>query len=502
MRPLTFSRATPSLALFLMSGWCLASEVANCHERLAANVASESIPTSSVPLPLATGKPEQKPTSFVYSEPLVSPTNWKIKSQGLDLGRQKPVQTMSVLSDWKSAPLGSELPPCDSHAAESRSAVGYRGVQKPASVTLPVPTEIVQVNWSIKSSSELNSSARGNPADFHADQCPTVIWDDKGSGQRQHHSSQNDSHNDFVHVSGNGVARSVEHQKFSTPDAQATAELQSLLQVPGNKPEPTYLAELSDLLQGESNWLFGNAGLLDLAPEEGTTTAGVSYLDDLNSLVEGENLNVSKSDHRNTVVCQSNADETQNAVPQKPRNPYTSIAPDQNCSNLGGVGVSSLFKSISNVELNGLSTDPPSRPRNDVALAAELPRPENRACEFMDAYAPIYYTTPVRYGASRPIRNAHIFIHQPLYYEDPNLERCGQSNGCLTTAVSSVHFVTAIAFTPYLTGATHPSACVQSLPDCPTCHSFDCRAYWPGWSWTGAAAQAAAVTGLYFAFVP
>lgn len=509
MRPLLFNRSTPILALFLSSGWCLASEAANCDEPPAVNVESEMIPTSRVPLPLATTRPEQKPTSVAYSEPRLSPADWNIKPRTVVLGQQKPVQTMSVLSDWKSAPLGTELSPCVSDVAVAESAAKDGGVRKPASATVPILTEIVQVNWSIKTSSEPNSPTCRNPADFHADHCPIVVWDSEEPAQPQRHSVQQNSPIDASNGIGQAdrvldinVVTSVESQKSSAPDAQTTAELQSLLQVPENKSDVTYMTELSELLQGESNWLFGNAGLLDLAPEEGTSVAGVSYLDDLNSLVEGENQNVAEVEYRNTVVCQSNADEPQSAVPQNPKNPYSSIAPDQNCSNVGGVGVSSLFKSISSVRLNGLSTDPPSRPRSDVALAAELPRPENRACEFMDAFAPVYYSTPVRYGASRPVRNTHVFIHQPLYYEDPNLERCGQSNGCLTTAFSTVHFVTAIAFTPYLTGATHPNECVQSLPDCPTCHSFDCRAYWPGWSWTGAAAQAAAVTGLYFVFVP
>jgi hypothetical protein len=269
-----------------------------------------------------------------------------------------------------------------------------------------------------------------------------------------------------------------------------------------NETDVTYMTELNELLQGESNWIFGNTGLLDLAPEEGQSATGASYLDDLNALVEGQNLNTPQAGFVEVVAIQTNENLTQSTAPAKPRKPYTSIAPDQNCSHLGGVGVSSLFRSISSVQLNGLSTEPPSRSRNDVAVAAELSRPENKACQFLEADAPIYYATPVRFGATRPNRNTHAFVHRPLYYEDPNLERCGQGHGCLTTAVSTVHFVTAIAFTPYLTGATHPTECVQSLPDCPTCHSFDCTAYWPGWSWTGAVAQAATVTGLYFVFVP
>lgn len=508
MCALTFKGSSPSLALFLTCVWSLAAGVASCDERALTNLESEPIPTSNVALPLATGKPEQKPTRAAYSEPRVYSTDWHIEPRHLDLGRQKPVQMMSVLSDWKSGPLSTELPPCDSRIAESKPTITDRGVRKPTSTAVPVKTEIVQVKWSIGSSSGSSSPTCRNLADFHADQCPIVAWDSQSSEQSAHVSSDDDLRespaNDFQHfdnTSTDGVVTSVDQQS-SVRDARTTAELQSLLQAPEETREVTYLTELSDLLQGESNWLFANTGLLDLAPEEGNATAGVSYLDDLNSLVDGPNPNVSPIDSHKTVVCQTYTDETQKSVPLNPGNPYTSIAPDRNCSTVGGAGVASLFKSISDVQVNGLSTDPPSRPRNDNAPTAELPRPEDRACQFMDAYAPIYYTTPVRYGATRPIRNAHTFVHRPLYYEDPNLERCGQSNGCLTTTVSTVHFVTAIAFTPYLMGATHPTTCVRSLPDCPTCHSFDCRAYWPGWSWTGAAAQAAAVTGLYFVFVP
>lgn len=508
MRALTFNRSTPMLALLLGSSWCSVPAVANCDEPVVANVESESesIPTSSVPLPLVTGKPQQKPAAIAYSEPNASQTSWKIEPRDFDSGRQKPAQTMSVLSDWKSAPLGVKLPPCDGqaeHVGPIKSVTNEDGVRKSAPTTVPVPTEIVQVNWNIKSTAEPNRHS----SDCHAEQCPVVNWNSEDFARLHEDFSVSDmplgAHSDVPHThTAKAEVTSVKHCESSCPDAETAGELQRLLLIPENQSEVTYLTELSELLQGESNWLFGNESLLDLAPEEGTTTAAVSYLDDLNALVESHHPRASSAGFRKTVAYQSNDNQPQNTAPQKPRNPYTSIAPDANCNNAGGVEVSTLFKSISSVQLNGLSTDPPSRSRDDVAPTAQLPRPENQACQFMEEHAPGYYTTPVRYVSQRPFRNPHIFFHQPLYYEDPNLERCGQTRGCLTTAASTMHFVTAIAFTPYLVGANHPTECVQSLPDCPTCHSFDCRAYWPGWSWKGAAAQAAAVTGLYFAFVP
>lgn len=506
MRALTHRRTNRLFALFLGGCWWLAPQFANCQEPNVANVESESIPTSRVPLPEATGIAEQKPTTVPYSNPGVLKTSWKIESRNSALGSQKPIQTTSVLLGWKSTPLGGALQR-DSQIVDNDSETREAAVRKPAVSSMANPTEIVTVNWKLKSNSEANNSSL---AQTQGNECPVAEWASDRFPAAQENSEVSSTTTDAL----NEVARkermgaeaelaSVVSLSASRIDLQTYEELQSLLEIPKNQPEFTYLTELNELLQAESNWIFANGDVLDLAPDEGPTTAAVSYLDDLNSLVEGRGYsNRAAREYRNAVVYQSDVNSTQNAAQRTPRNPYTSIAPDPQCHGIEGAGVSSIFKPISSVQLNGLSTDPPSRSRNDLALTAELPRPENKACQFMDSAAPIYYATPVRFGAHRPSRNTHVFWHQPLYFEDPNLERCGQTHGCLTTAASTVHFVTGIAFTPYLVGATHPAKCVQSLPDCRTCESFDCRAYWPGWSFKGAVAQAAVVTGFYFAMVP
>ena len=99
---------------------------------------------------------------------------------------------------------------------------------------------------------------------------------------------------------------------------------------------------------------------------------------------------------------------------------------------------------------------------------------------------------------SHPPRNEFPLRHQPLYFEDPNLERCGASNGCLTEFTSIAHFGLRIPLLAYLMASNPPHDCVQSLPDCPTCSKFGAEAYLPPPTAKAIAAQAASTTGLFF----
>ena len=461
------------------------------------------IPTSSVPLPQVLAVPGQKPTSAVYSEPQIERVDWNIDSVVKHLGTEKPAQTDSVPGDRISAPQGVPLPPCEEPVLKKLSVNTLNGASKPTAYAPPAAQEIVRVNLSFAPGLDRNQTSHVTHSPFKADVCPTVSWDiEKRTAEVTEEvyvgacSSFATEFEALQTVQPTNIVR----RETAAVNVESLEELRQLLPKTDAKPEPNYLTELSELLPGASNWLFANERLLDLAPEEGSIPA-ISYLDDLNTLLEnGEQISpssghshayVANQPHR--VVYQQNSPP----VSKAPVDRYSSIAPDSACV-AGGFGASSLFDSMSNIRLNGLSTSPPPLPRNSDTKTVELPRPEDKACQFLEVYSPSYYSTPMRFGASRPMRNAYVSWHRPLYFEDPNLERCGQTSGCLTTAVSAVHFATAIAFTPYLTAETHPTACVQSLPDCPACHSFDCSAYWPGWSWKGAVAQAAAVTGIYF----
>lgn len=99
---------------------------------------------------------------------------------------------------------------------------------------------------------------------------------------------------------------------------------------------------------------------------------------------------------------------------------------------------------------------------------------------------------------SHPNRNEFPFRHQPLYFEDPNMERCGISCGCLTELTSAIHFAARIPALPLLVAATPPHTRVRSLPDCPTGGHFGPEAYWPPLTVEAAAFQAAMTVGLIF----
>lgn len=498
MRAVTNKRRTPLLTAILACGSLIVPQPARCHEPIVPNVKADSIPATSIPLSSFQPLPEQKPTSAAYSSPEIVATKWQILSNILDSGVQKTVQTKCVSADWISSPEGTHPPQCDTPVTaiciEPRRAPTIThqvaaaiaeedGVRKPALSSMPVPQEIVQVQWSIRSRTDGTSAEFRNTAAFHADRCPLVVWNSDtfvetpDSAGLDTEVLGSTSEITFVESgAGQTQVTSIDSRVSPTTDQSALNELQELTTMSDSESGVTYLSELNQLLDGQSQWLFANEELLDLAPEEGSTSA-VSYMDDLNALVRDQKVSPKGSGYRNTVVPrQSPETYTPDSLPpttKKVARPYTGIAPDLPCNGSEGSDVSAIFQSISSIRLNGLSTSPPSLPRDAVELTAELPRPENRACQYLEADGPSYYATPQRYGAPHPNRDTYAFWHRPLYFQDANLENCGQTSGCLTTAASSVHFAALIAFSPYLLAVEHPADCVRALPDCPTCHSFD-----------------------------
>ncbi len=107
-----------------------------------------------------------------------------------------------------------------------------------------------------------------------------------------------------------------------------------------------------------------------------------------------------------------------------------------------------------------------------------------------------YVATP--HSFTHPSRDVFPFRHQPLYFEDPNMERCGSSDGCLTEFTSIAHFAIRIPLLPYLMASNSPHDCVRALPDCPTCCQFGPEAYIPRPTVKAVAVQAAATTGFIF----
>jgi len=91
-------------------------------------------------------------------------------------------------------------------------------------------------------------------------------------------------------------------------------------------------------------------------------------------------------------------------------------------------------------------------------------------------------------------RVAPWIAYNPLYFDDPRLERDGYHFGCVEPIVSAARFYGRIPLWPYMIGATHPRDCVYSLGQG---RPGDCRPYHetlPKHSARGVAYQAAAVT--------
>jgi hypothetical protein len=64
------------------------------------------------------------------------------------------------------------------------------------------------------------------------------------------------------------------------------------------------------------------------------------------------------------------------------------------------------------------------------------------------------------------------FRHRPLYFEQPNLERCGVSCGIFTPYVSAAGFAGHVVLLPLHMLLDPPCTCVPTLGDCSTCERF------------------------------
>ncbi len=159
-------------------------------------------------------------------------------------------------------------------------------------------------------------------------------------------------------------------------------------------------------------------------------------------------------------------------------------------SETASVAYEELFRPLSSVTLaNAAST---------AAIDGTLLTPPvTQVGPFFDSHGQTTWTTGDWIGI-RPQRNTFPICYRPLYFEDPNLERCGRSHGCLTELASAAHFFGRIPALPYLLTANCPGKCVRALPDCPSCHEFGCDAYLPPFDAKAAGVETAAVVGLIF----
>lgn len=108
----------------------------------------------------------------------------------------------------------------------------------------------------------------------------------------------------------------------------------------------------------------------------------------------------------------------------------------------------------------------------------------------------------------RADRVAVPFCHRPTYFQELNLERCGQLDceryGCLQNACSSLWFLTNAALLPHRIGSQSPCKCVGSYGDCRTCQRYGmpieplCDKKADSENLRGALLQAASMAGFAF----
>ncbi len=78
-----------------------------------------------------------------------------------------------------------------------------------------------------------------------------------------------------------------------------------------------------------------------------------------------------------------------------------------------------------------------------------------------------------------PPQRVHVvFHHNPTYFQELNLERCGKLDcarcGYLQNLYSSVWFIGNTSLLPFRLAAQPPCECVAAYGDCPTCHQYQC----------------------------
>ena len=105
----------------------------------------------------------------------------------------------------------------------------------------------------------------------------------------------------------------------------------------------------------------------------------------------------------------------------------------------------------------------------------------------------------------RPLAMTFRFAHRPLYFEDPNLERCGvtacPSCPCVQPLVSAAHFYGTIPLLPWWAASRPPNGPVPAAPFCPPGCRYDaCQNYLPPAEVSGALGQAAATAAFFLIF--
>lgn len=111
------------------------------------------------------------------------------------------------------------------------------------------------------------------------------------------------------------------------------------------------------------------------------------------------------------------------------------------------------------------------KPLGEIQFAVSRPSertPANLASSVLAGQAPIHVAMSVQTLAT-PNRYPIAALHNPLYFQETNLERCGITWGCAQTATSAVDFFANAFMLPYRIAKQPWCRVEQSRLDCQTC---------------------------------
>jgi hypothetical protein len=123
--------------------------------------------------------------------------------------------------------------------------------------------------------------------------------------------------------------------------------------------------------------------------------------------------------------------------------------------------------------------------------------PENRAAAYSQQ-KPLIMIAALGAEPFPPNRYTICFMHRPLYYEQPNLERCGSGYGYFQNTISGIQFLANTMKLPYHLGAERADCPVPTRGDCMTCQSLPVELNPFPLDWHGLLTESAATAGFTF----
>ena len=179
--------------------------------------------------------------------------------------------------------------------------------------------------------------------------------------------------------------------------------------------------------------------------------------------------------------------------PDDAKAPKVTVAAGEEVQDPSDEVLAELKHPICSIEIRKAVEIPPLAAMEDPKLR----EPKDQALTMLRKRPPFKFW-PVYCDPWVANRDSYAFHHNPLWFEDPNLERCGRGLGILSSGSSALQFCANIPILPYRMTAEPYGSCVRTLPDCTVCQKFGHNAYLPRWSWRAAAVQGAAVTGFIY----